>query len=113
MFGRIDYQDHNLRMAQKQMELYWNASPSLGDSASIWTAIFQVGSINCFDGDAEKGERQRQRQTGTEKQRYKETDTYIQPIFRTVTTLLPMASTSKRAAGVHPCKTMTVSRTTT
>lgn len=32
-FGRIDYQDMDVRKAHKQLEFLWDASPSLGPSA--------------------------------------------------------------------------------
>jgi len=59
-FGRIDHQDHDQRMKAKNMEFVWRASPSLGQSAQVFTGAFQNGNYGppngfCFDafcGDA-------------------------------------------------------------
>lgn len=53
-FGRIDYQDHKLRMNQSRMEMVWRASPSLGSSSQVFTGAFQSGNYGppsgfCFD----------------------------------------------------------------
>ena len=53
-FGRIDHQDHDLRMANRQMEFLWRASPSLGDAGSVFSGAFQSGNYGpppgmCWD----------------------------------------------------------------
>lgn len=55
-FGRIDYQDHDKRMAEKNLEFVWRASPSLGPDAEVFTGAFQSGNYGppaglCFDQD--------------------------------------------------------------
>ena len=49
-FGRIDYQDHGLRIANKNLEFIWRASPSLGASAQVFTGAFQSGNYGPPDG---------------------------------------------------------------
>jgi alpha-mannosidase len=53
-FGRIHYEDHNLRMSERRMEFLWEASPSLGSENRIFTGAFQNGNYGppigfCFD----------------------------------------------------------------
>ena len=53
-FGRIDYQDHALRVAAKEMQFAWAPSPSLGPTASVWTEVALDGNYNppdtfCWD----------------------------------------------------------------
>jgi alpha-mannosidase len=53
-FGRIDYQDHNQRVARKEMQFAWAPSPSLGSDASVWTEVALDGNYNpphgfCWD----------------------------------------------------------------
>jgi alpha-mannosidase len=53
-FGRIDHQDHDLRMVEKNMEFIWRPSPSLGTSGQVFTGAFQNGNYGppngfCFD----------------------------------------------------------------
>lgn len=38
LFGRMDYQDKSKRLADKNMEFIWKASPSLGKKADLFTA---------------------------------------------------------------------------
>lgn len=52
-FGRIDYQDHNKRMAERTMEMVWKGSTSQPD-AEVFTGVFQDGNYGppsgyCFD----------------------------------------------------------------
>ena len=49
-FGRIDYQDHNRRIAAKELEYVWRASASLGKSAQVFTGAFQSGNYGPPDG---------------------------------------------------------------
>jgi len=53
-FGRIDYQDRTLRQNESRLEFVWNASPSLGSSASVWTSSYYTGNYSpppgfCWD----------------------------------------------------------------
>jgi len=53
-FGRIDYQDHDIRIANKDLEFIWRASPSLGEDAQVFAGAFQSGNYGppsgyCFD----------------------------------------------------------------
>ncbi len=57
-FGRIDYQDLNLRRASKRVEGIWRSSSSLQDSAEVFWGL--TGSYGgnygnpdgfCFDGN--------------------------------------------------------------
>jgi hypothetical protein len=45
--GRIDYQDHDLRMNESRMEFVWRASPSLGTGSQVFTGAFQVWYTTC------------------------------------------------------------------
>jgi alpha-mannosidase len=52
-FGRIDYQDHKLRKAARELEFIWRPSPSLPD-ALVFTGVFSDGNYGppatfCFD----------------------------------------------------------------
>jgi hypothetical protein len=38
-FGRIDYQDLNIRHKEKRNEFIWRASPSLGDDAAVFSGL--------------------------------------------------------------------------
>ena len=38
-FGRIDYQDHNIRNATQQLEFIWEPSSSLGSGVNIFTHV--------------------------------------------------------------------------
>ena len=49
-FGRIDYQDHDKRIAEKNLEFVWRASASLGASAQIFSGAFQSGNYGPPDG---------------------------------------------------------------
>lgn len=55
MFGRIDYQDHDIRQNSQSLEFIWQASPSFGANASgIWSAAFRSGNYGppngfCYD----------------------------------------------------------------
>ena len=44
-FGRIDYQDHDLRVASKDLQFVWAPSPSLGPQAAVYTEASLDG--NC------------------------------------------------------------------
>jgi len=53
-FGRIDHQDHDQRMKEKNMEFLWRSSPNLGQNAQVFTGAFQSGNYGppsgfCFD----------------------------------------------------------------
>ena len=53
-FGRIDYQDHNQRVREKEMQFSWAPSPSLGPTAQVWTEVALDGNYNppasfCWD----------------------------------------------------------------
>ncbi|XP_063708825.1 lysosomal alpha-mannosidase-like [Culicoides brevitarsis] len=52
-FGRIDYQDKELRLANKEMEMIWHASKDLGESSDIFAGVlhnlYQPPSGFCFD----------------------------------------------------------------
>ena len=53
-FGRIDYQDHDNRIANKNLEFIWRASPSLGVEGQVFAGAFQSGNYGppggfCFD----------------------------------------------------------------
>jgi len=53
-FGRIDYQDHNVRIANKNLEFMWRASQSQGADAQVFSGAFQSGNYGppggfCFD----------------------------------------------------------------
>lgn len=53
-FGRIDYQDHNQRIANKNLEFMWRASQSQGADAQVFSGAFQSGNYGppggfCFD----------------------------------------------------------------
>jgi len=53
-FGRIDYQDHNNRVANKNLEFIWRASQSQGADAQVFSGAFQSGNYGppggfCFD----------------------------------------------------------------
>ena len=52
-FGRIDYQDHSLRKAKRELEFVWRSSSSLS-SAQVLTGVFSDGNYGppkgfCFD----------------------------------------------------------------
>ena len=52
-FGRIDYQDHEKRMAEKTMEMIWKGSNSQ-QNAEVFTGVFSSGNYGappglCFD----------------------------------------------------------------
>jgi hypothetical protein len=38
-FGRIDYQDREIRQATQECEGVWRASPSLGDEAQVFWGL--------------------------------------------------------------------------
>ena len=42
-FARIDYQDMDKRKKDKEMEMIWRGSPSLGASAEIFTGVLFYG----------------------------------------------------------------------
>ena len=44
-FGRIDYQDHDVRVANKDLQFIWAPSPSLGLNAAVYTEASLDG--NC------------------------------------------------------------------
>ena len=44
-FGRIDYQDHDLRVKNRDLQFVWAPSPSLGPHASVYTEASLDG--NC------------------------------------------------------------------
>ena len=53
-FGRIDYQDREVRIAEKRTEMVWRASPSLGLKSGVFTGVFQSGNYGppsgfCYD----------------------------------------------------------------
>lgn len=52
-FARLDYVDHKLRMLKKRSEMVWEASPSLGTDADIFTSIlynhYNAPDGFCFD----------------------------------------------------------------
>lgn len=52
-FGRLDYQDKENRLANKEMEMIWHASNDLGESSDIFTGVlhnlYQAPSGFCFD----------------------------------------------------------------
>ena len=53
-FGRIDYQDREKRLKEREMEMIWRASPSLGAAAQVFAGAFQSGNYGpppgyCFD----------------------------------------------------------------
>ena len=53
-FGRIDYQDHEQRVANKEMQFSWAPSPSLGPTSQVWTEVALDGNYNppagfCWD----------------------------------------------------------------
>ena len=53
-FGRIDYQDHQWRVARHEMQFSWAPSPSLGPTAAVWTEVALDGNYNppdtfCWD----------------------------------------------------------------
>ena len=53
-FGRIDWQDHDYRIARKDLEFLWRASPSLGAAGQIFSGAFQSGNYGppggfCWD----------------------------------------------------------------
>jgi hypothetical protein len=46
--GRIDYQDLNLRKQNKQLQMIWRPSPSMGQTAQIFTeAMFNRTFLSC------------------------------------------------------------------
>jgi alpha-mannosidase len=52
-FGRIDYQDHALRVKEKRLEFIWKGSQSISES-QIFTGVFSSGNYGppesfCFD----------------------------------------------------------------
>ncbi|XP_071568794.1 lysosomal alpha-mannosidase-like isoform X1 [Temnothorax nylanderi] len=53
LFGRLDYQDKNKRLQDKEMEFIWKSSPNLGKRANLFTAaMFNTYSPPpgfCFD----------------------------------------------------------------
>lgn len=49
-FGRIDYQDHTVRIAGKNLEFVWRASASLGEPAQVFTGAFQSGNYGPPNG---------------------------------------------------------------
>ena len=53
-FGRIDYQDHQQRLAAKEAQFFWAPSPSLGADSGVWTEVAYDGSYEpphsfCWD----------------------------------------------------------------
>lgn len=53
-FGRIDFEDHDLRFNESRLELIWRASQSLGAPAQVFTGAFMSGNYGppsglCFD----------------------------------------------------------------
>ena len=53
-FARIDWQEAELRTRERSMEMMWQASPSLGPDASVFTGAFLDGGYGpppgfCFD----------------------------------------------------------------
>ncbi|CAG2112070.1 unnamed protein product, partial [Medioppia subpectinata] len=42
-FYRIDYEDHNIRVKEKRMELLWQGSDDLGKASDIFTHIMEMG----------------------------------------------------------------------
>ena len=50
--GRIDHQDHDLRMNQTRMEFIWRASESLGPTAEVFTCVAQDGNYGPPDGNS-------------------------------------------------------------
>ena len=49
-FGRIDYQDHDKRIAEKDLEFVWRASATLGSDAQVFAGAFQSGNYGPPDG---------------------------------------------------------------
>ena len=49
-FGRIDYQDHDLRVKSQDLQFIWRASPSLGAEAQVYTEASLDGNYNPPDG---------------------------------------------------------------
>jgi len=47
-FGRIDYQDHDIRTKNKELEFIWRSSPSLGSEAQVFAGAFQSGNYGQF-----------------------------------------------------------------
>ncbi|KAA0171253.1 hypothetical protein FNF27_06372 [Cafeteria roenbergensis] len=66
-FGRIDFQDRELRTNQSRMEMVWRASQSIGAPAEVFTGAFLSGNygppqglcfdVNCKDGQIQDDER--------------------------------------------------------
>ena len=53
-FGRIDYQDHDQRVKNKEMQFSWAPSPSLGPASQVWSEAALDGNYNppdsfCWD----------------------------------------------------------------
>ena len=53
-FGRIDYQDHDQRVREKEMQFSWAPSPSLGPASQVWSEAALDGNYNppdsfCWD----------------------------------------------------------------
>ena len=53
-FGRIDHQDHDYRIARKNLEFVWRPSPSLGAEGQVFSGAFQSGNYGppggfCWD----------------------------------------------------------------
>ena len=42
-FGRIDYQDYDIRAREKRLEWLWRASPTLGPESELFTGMFWNG----------------------------------------------------------------------
>ena len=57
-FGRIDYQDYDIRSKQKRLEWIWQASESLGSDASLFTGQFwnNYGPPSGFNFDIGSGD---------------------------------------------------------
>jgi alpha-mannosidase len=53
-FGRIDFQDHDLRVNESRLQFVWRASPSRGAQSQVFTGAFHSGNYGpppglCFD----------------------------------------------------------------
>ena len=49
-FGRIEYQDHDWRVRDKEMQFSWAPSPSLGPASQVWSEAALDGNYNPPDG---------------------------------------------------------------
>ena len=49
-FGRLDWQEHDQRIAKQDLEWVWRASDSLGPTNQIFTGAFQSGNYGPPDG---------------------------------------------------------------